>query len=76
MKTMIQSKIKVVSLFVILGVLGINISLYAQYPIIPTDVKAEADSMKEEVKRRSDEAWEKALPIVKEEERQGKPYIP
>ncbi|MFO7658186.1 MAG: polysaccharide lyase [Bacteroidales bacterium] len=73
---MIQSKRKAVRLFIIPAMLVISISLYAQYPTIPPDVKAEADSMNEEVKRRSDIAWEKAFIILKEEERQGKPYIP
>jgi hypothetical protein len=49
---------------------------YAQYPSVPSDVKAASDLLLEEARKRSDEAWEKALPIIDREARQGKPYIP
>ena len=52
--------------------------------IAPTGVKAQLTSeasqtyakMKEELYRRSDEAWAKALPVVQKEAREGRPYIP
>lgn len=48
----------------------------AQYPDIPDDVKKATAKMMEKAMQDSDEAWEKALPIVKEEAKHGKPYIP
>jgi hypothetical protein len=48
----------------------------AQYPRVSEDVKREAAKKKADADRRSDEAWQKALPIVKQWEEKGKPYIP
>ncbi|QEK50876.1 polysaccharide lyase [Pedobacter aquae] len=49
---------------------------HAQYPSIPDDVqKATAELMKQATKQ-SDLAWQKALPIIEQEAKQGKPYIP
>ncbi|QJD98445.1 polysaccharide lyase [Mucilaginibacter robiniae] len=48
----------------------------AQYPTIPPAVQAVADSALAEEQRRSDAAWEKALPIIQRDEKNGKPYIP
>ena len=47
-----------------------------QYPQVPEDVRQEATQKKNESDRHSDEAWHKALPIVKDWEKKGKPYIP
>lgn len=60
----------------LIAALGGAQGAYAQYPTIPKAVQEVSDSLMEGAKRRSDAAWEKALPIVKEEARQGKPYIP
>jgi pectate lyase len=49
---------------------------YAQYPNVPADVREEAARKKEAMDRHSDQAWEKALPVIKEWEAKGKPYIP
>ena len=48
----------------------------AQYPIIPHDLEAKGDSAMRVYKQLSDKAWEKALPIVEQEAKNGKPYIP
>src|SRR4051812_41980471 len=48
----------------------------AQYPTVPQDIQSQADRAKSEADKRSDEAWEKALPVIKEWEDKGKPYIP
>ncbi len=48
----------------------------AQYPRIPPAVQAVADSALKEATKRSDAAWEKALPIIQKEEKEGKPYVP
>jgi len=48
----------------------------AQYPEIPSAVQRSADSLLNAARIHSDEAWALALPIIKAEARQGKPYIP
>lgn len=48
----------------------------AQYPKEPKEVKEAAKKLMDEEYRLSDLAWEKALPIVKEEAKQGRPYLP
>jgi hypothetical protein len=48
----------------------------AQYPDVSGDDRAEADRRLDAVYAHSDEAWQKALPVVKEWEAKGKPYIP
>jgi Pectate lyase len=48
----------------------------AQYPTITSEVKAEADAKKQAADRRSDEAFEKALPAIREWEAKGKPFLP
>lgn len=49
---------------------------FAQYPDVSEEAKAKANAIMEEAERLSDEAWEKALPVIKKEALQGKPYIP
>lgn len=51
-------------------------SVKAQYPAIPPDVQRSADSLMDAARKHSDEAWNKALPIIEAEAKQGKPYIP
>lgn len=48
----------------------------AQYPRVTSEVRAEAARRVMEMNRRSDEAWEKALPEIKAWEKRGKPYVP
>ncbi|MDR0988215.1 MAG: polysaccharide lyase [Prevotellaceae bacterium] len=48
----------------------------AQYPQIEPDVQRASDQRMAEGQKRSDEAWQKALPIVEKEAREGRPYIP
>lgn len=48
----------------------------AQYPKIPADVKKASEDMMNAARQQSDEAWAKALPIIEDYARQGKPYIP
>jgi hypothetical protein len=50
--------------------------VFAQYPVIPQAIQAKADSVLAIAKQKSDIAWEKALPIIKKEEKEGKPYVP
>lgn len=58
------------------ALLLMHLSAKAQYPIIPPKVQAVADSALAVEQRSSDQAWEKALPIIKHDEQNGKPYIP
>lgn len=51
-------------------------STWAQYPEVPDEVKKASEAMLAQARKHSDEAWEKALPVVQEEARHGKPYIP
>lgn len=48
----------------------------AQYPRIPADVQRSADSLLDQARIHSDAAWDLALPVIKAEAKQGKPYIP
>ncbi|WP_207535211.1 polysaccharide lyase [Desertivirga arenae] len=51
-------------------------SVFAQYPTIPPAMEAKADSALNAVKRQSDIAWQKALPIIERDIKNGKPYVP
>ena len=48
----------------------------AQYPKVPKAVQDEANARRAAADKRSDEAFAKALPIIKEWEAKGKPYLP
>ena len=48
----------------------------AQYPVIPDSVQARADRQQAEFDRLSNEAWNKALPIIEQEAINGRPYKP
>ena len=48
----------------------------AQYPQITGEAKRNYTKMMTEERKRSDEAWAKALPIVQKEAKEGRPYIP
>jgi len=56
--------------------LGKNQSALAQYPAIPPDVQRSADSLLNAERVRSEAAWNKAKPIIEEQARHGRPYIP
>jgi hypothetical protein len=49
---------------------------FAQYPKITPEVQAQSKVIMDEADKLSDEAWEKALVIIEEEAKHGKPYIP
>lgn len=49
---------------------------FAQYPKIPSAAKKTSDSLLAEAERKSEIAWQKALPIIEAEAKKGKPYIP
>lgn len=48
----------------------------AQYPKIPQEVQKESKELMDAARQRSDQAWAKALPIIEEYAKQGKPYVP
>jgi hypothetical protein len=56
--------------------IGMVLSAAAQYPTIPHDLEAKGDSALNVAKKLSDQAWEKALPIVERDAKNGKPYVP
>ena len=49
---------------------------YAQYPRVSEAQRKELEEIVRQGDIRSQEAWEKALPIVREEAKNGRPYIP
>jgi pectate lyase len=51
-------------------------SALAQYPLISSEVSAESAARMAAADKRSDEAFAKALPVIKEWEAKGKPYLP
>jgi hypothetical protein len=56
---------------------GCTVMAWAQYPSIPDSVQKYQDERKVAFTKASDEAWEKALPIINQEARElKKPYIP
>lgn len=64
---------KVVSVWVLTACV---LPLAAQYPVIPDSVKERAARQGAEIDRKSNEAWEKALPVVMEQAAKGRPYKP
>jgi hypothetical protein len=48
----------------------------AQYPDVPPEAQKYADSVLQVAGLASQKAWEKALPVIYEEAKKGKPYIP
>ena len=56
--------------------IGFIWTTYAQYPKIPEDVKRRSDSLMKAAEWQSEIAWQKALPIIEEEAKHGKPYVP
>src|SRR4051794_17496304 len=63
-------------LFLLIGVLGVTLSGRAQYPRISPEIAAEANARQAAADKLSDEAFGKALPIIKEWEAKGKPWLP
>ncbi|MFY7839130.1 MAG: pectate lyase family protein, partial [Lacibacter sp.] len=48
----------------------------AQYPDIPADVKKKSDSLMNAANKHSDSAWQAAWPIIQQQAKEGKPFIP
>jgi hypothetical protein len=65
------------SLFTFCAVLALAVSARPQgYPQVPSDIMAAARRDHAAANRLSDEAFQRALPVIKEWEARGKPYIP
>lgn len=62
--------------FIVLTILALAIPALAQYPRISPEITAEARAKQDAADQRSDEAFARALPIIKEWEAKGKPYLP
>jgi hypothetical protein len=60
----------------VIGLLIMSQAVRAQYPTIPKDVQASSDSLMAAAVKHSDEMWAKAYPIIQEDAKAGKPYIP
>jgi len=55
---------------------GCTAAAFAQYPNVPDSVKNYRAEWHVAFMKASDEAWEKALPTIEKEAKEGKPYIP
>src|ERR1051325_6999721 len=73
---MLMMKMKKFRNLLLVSAVGLAQPVFAQYPKIPQNVQRWADSLMSAERKRSDEAWDKALPIIEKEAREGKPYIP
>jgi hypothetical protein len=69
-------KNRLILLMTLTASLGITRQALAQYPTIPDSVKERSEAMIKEAYRRSDSAWQVAQPIVDNDAKHGKPYVP
>ena len=66
-----MKKLIVLSLALLTALTG-----FAQYPSLTPEARAKAQEVLGAARKASDAAWEKALPIVKQEALEGRPYVP
>lgn len=62
--------------FVVIAILFASSYSFAQYPSIPPNVQKATKELMDDATRQSDIAWQKALPIIEQQAKEGKPYIP
>jgi hypothetical protein len=62
--------------FMALSFCSIVSSAYAQYPVIPKPVQEKADAVLADEEKRLNEIWTSNYPIIQEQAKQGKPYLP
>ena len=62
--------------YVVLMLLLVTIATYAQYPQVTEEAKHYADSLGQIAKAHRDSVWQIALPIVIQEAKEGRPYVP
>ena len=75
-KTTGKSGVALSRIACIIGLLWPVSQALAQYPKVPQADSDAAKALSEETRRRSDSAWQVAWPIIQEEARSGRPYIP
>jgi hypothetical protein len=63
-------------LMMVLVLQGTSHFAIAQYPTIPPDVQQWSDSLMKAARKHSDSAWAVAYPIIQEEAKHQKPYVP
>lgn len=71
-----KGAVRILSILSTLVILGAFHPALAQYPKISSEVAAESARRSEQMQKHSDEAWERAWPVINEWESKGKPYIP
>jgi hypothetical protein len=71
---MIKKTFRNCTLFLFSAIVGLACA--GQYPTIPDEVARTAERYMMEAVRKSDRAWEKALPAIEAEASRGRPYIP
>jgi hypothetical protein len=64
------------SIFSVIALCGIGNLAFAQYPVIPEAMEKKADSLLKSIEDKSEQQFLRVKPIVDEEARHGKPYIP
>jgi hypothetical protein len=68
-------KIKKIISIILLSVLGISVSVFAQYPKITQEVSQQSGELLRKAQEASDAAFAKALPIIEKEANEGRPYM-
>jgi hypothetical protein len=59
-----------------IALFALSMSALAQYPKITDEVAKQSGELLRKAEAASDAAWEKALPIIEQQAKEGKPYIP
>jgi len=73
---LIKMKKYFIALFALILMFFVTQAVLSQYPKVPKSIQSSADSAINEAWRLSDKAWEKALPVIMDEAKKGKPYVP
>lgn len=58
------------------ALLSVATTAFAQYPDLTSEASKKIATLKKQWAEHSDSAWEKAFPIVIEEAKAGRPYVP
>lgn len=53
-----------------------SLNMYAQYPDLTEEDRAREKAIKDEAYRHSDSVWKEAVKVVRQEAKEGKPYVP
>ncbi|MBR3847128.1 MAG: polysaccharide lyase [Alistipes sp.] len=63
-------------LYLVMIALCVAFGAQAQYPSLTAEASAEKRAKDRKMQQQADEAWQKALPVVKKEAAEGRPYVP